>query len=882
MKRHFLCAMLVAATLPAFADYDVNFPDGTLQTATNPKRVLNSVTVKVGNLPDQIAPINQVSGGILFLNYTDKCLVLNPGAPLKIEFNWEGNWMNSYVYLDRGNDGRFDALLTEDGLPDPTGDVIAFSNIGNKNSAGGDAVDSRGIMGNTMLLPETTVPDLAPGLYRMRFKVDYNEIDPGGRTSDNPDSPHIELGGCIADFMVWVTEPSVPTSLSDLNVIAENGTLTLSELDANGNFTVSGTPDAKFFFKGVNVINNLVAPFNHEFADPNIGGSVVEHTTTTGSVALSLKDFYTHGAIEGIFVDPASSGTFFDYDSSYAGEEKAENKGITSLTFNNVEVPVVSDCKYTFLNKSFNLPVGGKFTMRNSYNGSAKKYRLYIDLEQRGFFADPFKEANNLTKMGEMQLPEGTAPGVYRARLEAVNDCCVDFYINVYGPTANYRAQALNAIILSDKGEAMPETFPTMQDLPIRVLPTLPGFEAEQIIVRHGHDLLSKEYYCGNRQWMDHTLTLAADGSVTIPGELIDGDFMVYALFNEAENSEWTKVWGDEFSTNSVDSKRWGYNERYGSAWNYCMATTPEQRARVNVMNDGYYNSYAIPASEFPGETAPMVSGAIITQRQLEMRYGKIEARAKTNPHSGSFPAFWMMPAESKLAGTSYNSWPNNGEIDIWEQINTEHKAYGTIHSGWANWSSDNKGWPAPEQTSPAKGGNIVSDPSQWHVYALEWDAEELRWYIDGKQFFSYKNMHYSQEGSPYYTEAVTWPFDKKFYIILNQSVGNGSWAAKPDTKYTYLTQFDYVRVYQKKGDADYQLMNALGTNGDDPAFYTPAQNVEDGDAIETGIFEVSAPSEIDGPAVYFDLSGRRVTPSASGIYIEQRGNQARKVYLHQ
>lgn len=884
MRRYLLSAIIATATLSAFADYDVVFPEGTQQTATNPKRILHGVTLKVGSLPTQTVTVGQESGGDLYIDLTSQCIVLNPGVKAKIEFNWEGNWMNSYVYLDRGNDGKFDATLTADNLPDPSGDILAFSNLGNKNSIGEDAIDSKGILGNTMLLPEFTVPNLESGLYRMRFKVDFGNIDPAGKESDDPENPTngIRYGGCIADVMAWVTEPTTPASLSDITVKAENGSLELSTPGSDGSFTVSGTPDANYFFKGVKVINSLVPPFNCVFADPNIGHSIVEHTTTTGSVDLSLTDFYTHGTLEGIFVDPASSGTFFDYDSEYSGQDKEENKGITSLTFNDVEIPVVSTSKYTFLNHAFNLPAGGKFTMRNKYAGAAKKYRVYVDVEQRGFFADPLAEANTLTKMGEMQLPAGTEPGVYRARLEAINDCCVDFLINVYGPTANYRAEALNGIILSADGNALGETFPTMSDLKLKVLPTLPGFATEKIIIRHGHNLADGEFLSGNRQWVDHTLTLAEDGTVTIPGDLIDGDITVYALFEEAEDSEWTKVWGDEFSTNAIDSKRWGYNERYGAAWNYCMAVTNEQRAKTNIMSDGYYNSYALPASQFPGETAPMVTGAIISQRQLEMRYGKVEARAKTNPWTGSFPAFWMMPAESNISNTSYNTWPNNGEIDIWEQINTQNTAHGTIHSGWANWNTDNKGWPAPDKSSPAKSGQISSDPSQWHVYALEWEAEELRWYIDGKQYFSYKNQHYAQEGSPYYTEAVTWPFDKKFYIILNQSVGNGSWAAKPDTNHEYLTQFDYVRVYQKKNNAEYQLMNALGSNGDDPDFYVAAQNVGDGDAIQSGIEDVVAPAELDGTAVYFDLCGRKVNSGAltPGIYIEQRGSQARKIVI--
>ncbi|MCM1310264.1 MAG: glycoside hydrolase family 16 protein [Bacteroides sp.] len=881
MNRYLLSFIFAAASLSAFADYEVNFPEGTQQTATNPQRTLNSVTFAVGNLPAQTVNVGQVSGGDLFIDLTKQCVVLTPGANVKIDFNWSGNWMNSYVYLDQGNDGKFDATLTADNLPDSTGDILAFSNLNNKNSAGEDALDSKNVPGNSMLLPEFNLGDLKPGLYRMRFKVDYNEIDPAGRTSDDETKPHIQLGGCIADVMAWVMEPATPTSLSDITLKAENGSLALSGLDADGNFTVSGTADDKYVFSGVNVINTLEAPAEAAFADPTIGSSSVEHKTFTGSVELNLSDFYSNGTIEGIFLDNANSGTFYDYDSDFAGVEKDAAKGFTTLIVNDEEVAVNSTTAYTFLNKKFNIPVGGEFSISAKYSGVGARYRVYVDTDFNGSFGNPIADSSTFGRMGKIKLPDGTQPGVYRARLEAAGNYQVDFLINVYDPTANYRCEALNGIILAADGSVLAESFPALTELKVKALPTLPGFETDEIIVRHGHGLTGSEYIAGNPQWVDNVLKLDEDGTVTIPGSLIDGDFTVYVLFKEAENSEWTKVWGDEFSTDAVDSKRWGYNERYGAAWNYCMAINAEQRAKTNIMANGYYNSYALPASQFPGETAPMVTGAIISQRLLEVRYGKIEARAKTNPWVGSFPAFWMMPAESKIADTGYNTWPNNGEIDIWEQINTQQAAHGTIHSGWANWNTDNKGWPAPGKSSPAKTGSISSDPSQWHVYALEWEADELRWYIDGKQFFSYKNQHYAQEGSPYYTEAVTWPFDKKFYIILNQSVGNGSWAAKPDTNHEYHTQFDYVRVYQKKNNPDYQLMNALGTNGDDPNFYVPATNVYNGDSTESGIDEVST-VEFDGSAVYFDLSGRRVNAAAltPGIYIEQRGSKATKVVI--
>ena len=84
-------------------------------------------------------------------------------------------------------------------------------------------------------------------------------------------------------------------------------------------------------------------------------------------------------------------------------------------------------------------------------------------------------------------------------------------------------------------------------------------------------------------------------------------------------------------------------------------------------------------------------------------------------------------------------------------------------------------------------------DVENWHVYGLIWEPERLVWTVDGNEV-----GRYEKSTIQYYLDNGQWPFDHAFYLILNQSVGNGSWAANADTEYTYETHFDYVRVYQK------------------------------------------------------------------------------------
>ncbi|MDE6654850.1 MAG: glycoside hydrolase family 16 protein, partial [Muribaculaceae bacterium] len=233
---------------------------------------------------------------------------------------------------------------------------------------------------------------------------------------------------------------------------------------------------------------------------------------------------------------------------------------------------------------------------------------------------------------------------------------------------------------------------------------------------------------------------------------------------------------------------------------------------------------------------------------------GWIEARAKTAPHTGNFPAFWMMPVTPE-------TWPNAGEIDIWEQINTQNIAHHTIHSAWANVTKGQ-----PDQPSPAKGGSANVTSSQWHVYALEWDQESMKFYVDGVLNFTYQNVGYSDSK---YSEYHAWPFSKPFYIICNQSVGNGSWAAAADESFTYHTEFDYVRVYQKKDALDY-YSTADGYVKSDPTGIT--------DIVISGNDEFD-PNQ---PSVYYNLQGMQVDADrlVPGIYVRTQGKLASKVLV--
>lgn len=870
MTQRIFSLLLAASSLQAFAAYDLNYPADS--TTGNAERHLTSLTLSINGLPKQTLQVGQEPGGKLYFDLTSQAIAALPGSLADLQLDWTGSWMNSYIYLDCGNDGNFTS----------EGDLLAYSNYEGKTSTGFTSGN-----GNRLLPPEFNIPaDLQPGVYRMRLKIDWDNIDPAGSMAEGNDI--VSNGGAIVDFSVLV-----PERYGIIDINADNGSLQLADgSDANGasvdmhsDLVLTPVGTEGYTFDGMVLSGDMKFPAS---LTPVCDALLPKTTTFTaadihdGVLTVPADRLLGHLTASAHFL-PASTETGTRYASVYSGEKGAAD-GFTSISVNGTKQTVESTSKHTAASLTFNAVRGTALTVKGDFNGSCGKFNLYVDLNQDGVY-NPNTEAMSCELLASgsaaeltATLPESLRPGVYRARIEAEGHSDADFFINSHNSTITVYPKALNALITNSDESPLGETAEALTALRVRTVATVPGFEPVKAVIRHGQNLTGPEFVCGNRQWADYETKVLSSGAVNVPARYVDGDLELYVIYEESENSEWTKVWGDEFNSGKRDTKRWQYSTRAGSTWNRYVASGARQQRIVNTFENGCYNSHCIPTpAEFTTETQPMISGAICSDQKFSITYGKIEARIKTTPHKGNFPAFWMMPSYSELGDLGLSGWPRDGEIDIWEQIDDQDKAHHTVHSGWTGYRQY-CGWEAPQQKSPTSSASEYCDATTWHVYALEWDAEELRWYVDGKQVFSYRNMHYSEPGSAHYVEKVTWPFDKHFYIILNQSVGNGTWAQSADLTYHYQTAFDYVRVYQKKAEKAYETK--IKDNGDDPEFFVPAKGV---DEEESSIAEVGMDAEDENaPVEYFDLNGRRVGRSGMipGIYIEKQGSKASKVII--
>ena len=867
----------------AATQYALNF--GADETRSNKSRSVGSVTITSGLHGEQALAVSQPEDNLIYHDLSKHCFVATPGEELTLTMGWTGSrWMHGYVYLDCDQNGVFDYELSDNNTPMRGSDVMAYTYYQGFNSnyqtcANGE----QGVNPPSFAVPAW----LKPGVYRMRVKVDWDSLDPAGSLAEGNTTS--QQGGAIIDCSLFIPDVAhhVITVEGDHGMLcdAEGQDLNGTTAPATGVLAIYSKADQNYFFDGLTISAGYTLPDDtYSLVSPALNGAATTYTifafNSDAAIEVPATSLRGNATIDAQFLPladaPLAEGDAYAYPTP---EAKATTDGITGITINGKSLRVSATQTYHFLDQTLAVSLsGGTVTPGVAYSGNSK-VELLVDWGQDGnFYAHPSALSTELMSetaadgsMAEFALPTGLKTGVYRARMQA-DDCIVDFLLAVRGDEANVKLMAMNGIILNQDGTPMGETAALDAALPVKCQPTLSGFSTRKLIVRHGQNLNGPEFVMGNRQWADDETTITATGNASVKAAWMDGDVTLYALYEEQDGSEWTKIWGDEFNDGKLDmSKRWNYQERYGATWNRLVATTSAQRKLVNIEADGCYNSYAIPMpDEFKEkDSQPMISGAIHSQNKFQLTYGKIEARIKTTPHRGNFPAFWMMPNDSEFGG-----WPRSGEIDIWEQIDATDRAHSTVHSAWTGWKNYCNFPTAPKQGSPQSTNNVWADATKWHVFAIEWDADEIRWYVDGTQTFSYKNQHYSEDGSEYYTENLCWPFCRNFYIILNQSVGNGSWAANCDSEFTYLTQFDYVRVYKKKGEKNYK--SSLKDNGDDPDFYVPAKGEP-----ESSIDEIR-PDGQEGPATYYDINGRQVngTQLLPGIYIERRGTEARKIIV--
>lgn len=246
----------------------------------------------------------------------------------------------------------------------------------------------------------------------------------------------------------------------------------------------------------------------------------------------------------------------------------------------------------------------------------------------------------------------------------------------------------------------------------------------------------------------------------------------------------WELQWIDRFDGDGVDWTNWtaqtqaNYNNEV-----QCYTDDDFSPLKNYDVSDGTLKIIArrrnINCVGLNGQFRSWTSGRLNTKDKNEFLYGRIESRLRFhNLEGGTWPAFWMLEgriAEQPIAGDGDNvGWPNPGasEIDVWEWFSNDSDSY--IINFFNNFGTSC----GRKVTHPYAGG--APDVLEWHVYAMEWDADEARFFMDDQQVATI-----DLSDCPVYEEPM--------FVLINLAMGgNLGGAIDPDLDLaTY--EIDYV-----------------------------------------------------------------------------------------
>ncbi len=305
-------------------------------------------------------------------------------------------------------------------------------------------------------------------------------------------------------------------------------------------------------------------------------------------------------------------------------------------------------------------------------------------------------------------------------------------------------------------------------------------------------------------------VTYSLVGNPDATGSLPD-DMLTELTVDDETNSDgytpagWKMIWNDEFSGNTLDTNKWNVVEGYlleednidTFGWGnqelewYSKDNVKVENGLLNIhMKKDKKTFYAkSDTAHANGRTAEYSSGKITTQNNFSVKYGRVDVRAKFPSGNGIWPAIWMLPNDNL-----YGAWAYSGEIDIAEgRGRVPNKVFGAMHYGGA--------WPNNLNTSDlldiTADGKKKTDTTDWHVYSVVWENDNIKVYCDGKAFFKCTKEQWRSNSDMGNSYA---PFDQRFYAIINLACG-GTFDSgnKPGDDFTSADLYvDYIRAYQR------------------------------------------------------------------------------------
>lgn len=251
----------------------------------------------------------------------------------------------------------------------------------------------------------------------------------------------------------------------------------------------------------------------------------------------------------------------------------------------------------------------------------------------------------------------------------------------------------------------------------------------------------------------------------------------------------WRLVWSDEFSGaagTSPDSLKWSPDVGDGCEFGNCGTGSAEKQYYTNAPENGSLNGTgqlaiiarrAVSGLRCYYGACQYTSAKLTTRGKMGALPGRVEARIRLPTGQGLWPAF-------ALLGSSFPATPRPwcGELDIMESHGSDPRSIISAMHGPGYFNVNYAG----RKYVPESGGTLTDD---YHVFAVEWNAERILFFVDGALHFTLARTEV-ERGGP-------WVFDRSFFLILSVAVG-GSFDGDPvsDAIFPATMLVDYVHVY--------------------------------------------------------------------------------------
>ena len=251
---------------------------------------------------------------------------------------------------------------------------------------------------------------------------------------------------------------------------------------------------------------------------------------------------------------------------------------------------------------------------------------------------------------------------------------------------------------------------------------------------------------------------------------------IIFALiFSASLYADYKLVWSDEFDHAAIDRETWKAETNPGVIYNAHQKQFYTDKQDNSFIKDG---KLIIRAKKEHYVINEYTSARLNTYGNFGLRYGKIEARIKTASADGLRSKLFMLPEKLE-----YGAWSRSGQIDIMETqgANPDRVKGGIFYGGQGHYNKYTGGEYASE------GIDFSAD---YHVYTVEWQPYEIRWFIDGK-LYAMQNRWSS------FSADYPAPFDKDFFLVVSLAVDGDI----DDSQFPAEMSIDWIRAYQIEGN---------------------------------------------------------------------------------